>query len=90
MQRYFVVFLGQVQGVGFRYTISKLAAKHDITGWVRNRYDDSVECELQGDKNSISNLIRELHTASRYIIIDDYSIKPIPFKEGERGFSIRY
>lgn len=90
MQRFFLVFLGQVQGVGFRYTVSRLADKYDITGWVRNRYDGSVECELQGDRNAISNLIKELQTASRFINIEDYSMKAIPFKPGEIGFSVRY
>lgn len=89
MQRFFIVFLGQVQGVGFRYTVYQLAQRYQLTGSVRNRVDGSVECELQGDYQNIKQLIAALHHASKYIKISDYSMKPIPLKENEKGFSVR-
>ena len=41
-------FVGQVQGVGFRWTSSRIASGLGLTGWVRNEYDGSVTCVLQG------------------------------------------
>ena len=41
-------FRGRVQGVGFRYRASYAASMYGVTGWVCNRYDDSVEMEAQG------------------------------------------
>ena len=35
MKRYYIVYEGQVQGVGFRGTMISLARKHDLTGYVR-------------------------------------------------------
>ncbi|MBR5048268.1 MAG: acylphosphatase, partial [Erysipelotrichaceae bacterium] len=43
MKRYYVIFEGQVQGVGFRWVISRLASLYNLTGWVRNRDDGRVD-----------------------------------------------
>ena len=38
-----IVFHGWVQGVGFRYTAKYQASARNVTGWVRNLPDGSVE-----------------------------------------------
>ena len=40
-----VVFIGRVQGVGFRYKATHLARHFGLTGWARNEYDGTVSCE---------------------------------------------
>ena len=44
---------GRVQGVFFRKTTQKMAIKFNITGWVRNRKDGSVEILAQGEKANL-------------------------------------
>ncbi|HVZ46429.1 MAG TPA: acylphosphatase [Ramlibacter sp.] len=39
---------GRVQGIGYRDACIAQARSRSITGWVRNRMDDSVEALLQG------------------------------------------
>lgn len=90
MVRYYVIFYGQVQGVGFRYTLAKMATNYGITGWVRNRYDGSVEAQLQADENSLNRLILEIQNEGRYISVEDYSIKQIDIVSNEKGFRIKY
>ena len=43
-----VVVSGDVQGVGYRYTMRMIAREVGVTGWVRNRRDGTVEAEVEG------------------------------------------
>ncbi|MDO4377754.1 MAG: acylphosphatase [Erysipelotrichia bacterium] len=90
MVRYYIIFSGQVQGVGFRFTLYQLSRQRDITGWVRNRYDGKVEAQMQGALNDILEVINELKNHSHYIEIDDYSMKEIAPIPQEKGFAIKY
>jgi acylphosphatase len=47
---------GRVQGVGFRYSMQREAARLGLTGWVRNRRDGSVEALVQGDEAAVARL----------------------------------
>ena len=38
-----LVVKGRVQGVGFRFHVIRLASGYDVTGFVRNQPDGSVE-----------------------------------------------
>ena len=44
---------GQVQGVGFRYSMCKEARRLRLAGWVRNCADGSVEAVAAGDEESL-------------------------------------
>ena len=89
MIRYFVTFTGQVQGVGFRWVMMGLARDNNVTGWVRNRSNGNVECELQGNPSDVSTLINSMYNGSYYIRVDDYFIKEIPVVEDEKDFIVR-
>lgn len=62
-QRRNVRFRGTVQGVGFRYTACRVAAHFDVTGYVRNLPDGSVELVAEGEDREIDALLRELRDA---------------------------
>jgi acylphosphatase len=49
MGRLHVIIQGRVQGVFFRASIVERARSLGLVGWVRNRYDGSVECVAEGD-----------------------------------------
>jgi acylphosphatase len=42
------VYSGQVQGVGFRYTVRQLAENYAVAGFVRNLPDGRVELVAEG------------------------------------------
>jgi acylphosphatase len=52
---------GLVQGVFFRAWTVERARALDVTGWVRNVPDGSVEAHLEGEKWSVQQLIDLLH-----------------------------
>ncbi len=54
-RKYF--FSGQVQGVGFRWTTRRIAAKYSVSGYVSNLIDGRVELVAQGEESVISEFI---------------------------------
>ncbi len=85
MKRYYIIFKGRVQGVGFRWTAQQIATNLGLTGWVRNLTNGDVDCEIQGDPNKVIQFIRSLMNHDRWIRIDDYSIKQIPIQSNDNG-----
>lgn len=49
---------GRVQGVGFRYFTQKNAVLHDLKGWVRNRWDGTVELVAEGSRTDLEKLLK--------------------------------
>ena len=82
-----IYFSGRVQAVGFRYSALCLAKELQLTGWVKNCWDETVEMEVQGDEETITEMIKRIRTSS-YIEITDAKWTKIPL-ESEFGFHIR-
>ncbi|MCH6231446.1 acylphosphatase [Microbacterium sp. CFH 31415] len=57
MKRVHVVVRGEVQGVGYRYTLRMIARESGVTGWVRNRVDGSVEAEVEGTEDQVDEVL---------------------------------
>lgn len=79
-----IYFYGRVQGVGFRYYAVQKAGQLGLAGWVRNRYDGSVEMEVEGAETDIDQMILFLQNRT-YIWIEDMRVKSMSL-EGEHGF----
>ena len=56
---------GTVQGVGFRYFVMDVAESLDLTGWVRNRWDGSVEVLAEGTQIDLEKLLTMLYRGPR-------------------------
>ena len=54
------ILTGSVQGVGFRYFTQQAAARLNITGWVRNLPDGSVEAMAQGSEAAMKEFLQLL------------------------------
>jgi acylphosphatase len=52
-----LIITGSVQGVGYRYGMVREARRLNITGWVRNRSDDSVEAMIAGTPEAVAAMI---------------------------------
>jgi acylphosphatase len=55
-----VIYTGQVQGVGFRYTTRRLAANFAVAGYVRNQPNGSVEVVVEGEPGEIDRFLEAL------------------------------
>ena len=72
---------GRVQGVGYRYACVQQARALGITGWVRNRADDSVEAMLQGTPVQLASMCRWMEhdvPGARVERIDVDEVRPPP------------
>lgn len=76
--RIHAVVTGLVQGVGFRYFTVMTAHDIGVSGWVRNRYDGSVEVEAQGSRSSIARLITALKVGPKWSQVENVEVQEIP------------
>lgn len=96
MIRKHIIAHGHVQGVGLRFTVTGFAKKYNVTGWVRNLYDGTVEMEVQGLDHRVELFLQELSSdrpgGNRFIRIDKLDITNIPSVNvaDEKGFRARY
>ena len=60
ISRIHVAVEGRVQGVSFRYFVLENAQRLNLTGWVRNRWDGSVELVAEGTRPNLDNLLAKV------------------------------
>jgi len=80
---------GRVQGVGFRDALCREALEREVTGWVRNRTDGSVEALVQGAADRVAEVIvwaRRGPPASR---VDDVLVEAADDEPAHTGFERR-
>lgn len=92
LRRVHLRFVGQCQGVGFRWTSQRIAERLHLAGWVRNMWDGSVEMELQGTDDQISDFHGDLHEQFRrwHVEFSIDSSEDVPVEPGARGFRVEF
>ncbi len=88
-QRREVFFEGLVQGVGFRYTTRRIAARFPVTGYVRNLRDGRVHLVAEGPSEELGSFVASVRSAmERYIERMEQNVRPAT---GEfRDFGVRH
>ena len=83
-----IIFIGNVQGVGFRYNASAFARRLRLTGFVRNLPDGSVEMLAQGPAEDIQSCIEDIE---RYfeVHIRRTESQEVPFDPRYNDFVIK-
>ena len=57
MKRLKLIISGQVQAVGFRYFVERMAQKLGLVGYVKNRDDNKVEVLVEGEEEKLKRLL---------------------------------
>ena len=88
-QQRIVNFRGNVQGVGFRFTACRIAGNYDVTGYVRNLPDGSVEALVEGEAAEIDQFLADLAESFQdYIRKQTQQIAP--YTGSFTAFGVRY
>jgi acylphosphatase len=83
-----VFYSGQVQGVGFRYTVKSLARGFELTGMVRNLPDGRVELVAEGAKTELTALQQAIRESELGHFIRQEDVVWEKPQDGFRGFEI--
>ena len=68
---------GKVQGVGFRATMYREAIRLNVTGWVRNRNDGTVEAVIQGPEQSVALMLAWAQRGPPGARVAQVEVKPV-------------
>ena len=62
---------GEVQGVGYRFFAQRAAARHQVTGYVRNLPDGRVEAIAEGPLDSVEAFKHDLATGPAFAQVEN-------------------
>ncbi len=83
-----VFYSGNVQGVGFRYTVKSLASGFEITGVVRNLADGRVELIMEGAKDELKAFQQAIRESELGHFIRKEDVQWAEPQDSFRGFEI--
>lgn len=88
-KRITVIVRGRVQGVSFRYHTSRAASRHQVTGWVRNLSDGSVEACFEGEEREVRAMVEWCRSGPDLAQVDELQESEGTYTGEFAGFDIR-
>jgi acylphosphatase len=83
-----VVVSGHVQGVFFRDSTRREAARRGVSGWVCNRGDGAVEAVFEGPAADVEAMVEFSSSGPRGAVVDSVTTSDEE-PEGLAGFEVR-
>ncbi|NTW15874.1 MAG: acylphosphatase [Syntrophaceae bacterium] len=90
MKRMRVFISGRVQGVFFRAYTRETAMSLNLTGWVRNLYDGSVEALFEGDDTNVQSMLEWCKKGPPHAVVRHVDASEEPYTGEFRDFRITY
>jgi len=81
---------GRVQGVGFRFFVQLRASELGLTGYVRNRWDGTVEVVAEGEEGAVRRFLEELRMGPRSAIVDRVDVQWGDYTGAFKYFGVRF
>jgi acylphosphatase len=69
---------GEVQGVGYRWSVQRQARRLGLTGYAENLPDGSVRVEAEGDPDRLDQLEAFLHQGPRWAEVQALDARRVP------------
>lgn len=89
MKAYHLIIKGKVQGVYFRQSTKQKALELNITGWVRNTPDNTVEAFAQGNEECMQIFIAWCYEGPPAARVSEVIIKEAALDESSSFIIIR-
>ncbi len=83
-------FEGNVQGVGFRWSVKQVAQGFDVVGWVRNLPDGRVELQASGEEPEVRAFVEAIGRSELRAHIRKQKESILDQPAAARGFEIRH
>ncbi len=71
-----VVVTGKVQGVGYRHWTNRRASRDDLSGFVRNRSDGTVEAVFAGSRQQVEDMIARCRLGPQSAMVASVAVEP--------------
>jgi len=81
---------GIVQGVGFRYFTRRTAQSLDLSGWVRNLSDGTVEAVFEGPRTDVETALAALRQGPAGSRVDRLKIDHQDYQGNIEAFEVRF
>jgi acylphosphatase len=85
-----VLFEGNVQGVGFRWSVQNIAKGFEVTGWIRNLIDGRVEMQVTGAEPEVRAFLEAIGQSELRAHIRKQAENKLEQAVVARGFEIRH
>ena len=83
-----LVVRGRVQGVFFRDGAARRAEQSEVSGWIANRSDGSVEAVLEGEVEAVEELVAWCRSGPEQASVTSVEVSEEE-PRGEAGFQVR-
>ena len=90
MKQLHLIIRGRVQGVGFRYFVQMIAMENQVTGWVRNKADGTVECMAVASSETLHAFVEKVKKGNRFARVDHIEINEREPEEPFSNFKVIY
>ena len=84
------MIFGMVQGVGLRYAVQRWADELQLTGFVKNESDETVNVVAEGSEEKLKKFLEKLKAGTRSTEIQKVEAKWGNAKKEFKSFNVRF
>lgn len=88
MKRIHAIISGEVQGVGYREEVKRIAFGLNINGWVKNLDDGTVELIAEGENKNITDFLDKINIRKYPIFVEELKSEDEIYKGDLRSFKV--
>ena len=85
-----VIVNGTVQGVFFRLETRQAAQRYEVTGWVRNCRDGTVEAVFEGEAQAVEGMLAWCHRGPPHAVVKSVDVSREAYAGEFDAFTIKY